>query len=176
MTRETDRMLTLIGDMLKLSELENTQNLNPVSLSLAKVVDEVQEALTTVIDEKAVLVECSGDAEVCAEQEHIYELVKNLMENAIRYNEQGGRVFVTMEDGKKGARLIVADDGIGISPEEQSRIFERFYRVEKSRSLRSGGTGLGLSIVKHICALYDWKLSLRSKPGIGTEVTVTFSH
>jgi two-component system phosphate regulon sensor histidine kinase PhoR len=110
---------------------------------------------------------------VNAGPEHVYELVKNLVENAVRYSNHGGSVSVKIESGNNCARLLVADDGIGISPEEQSRIFERFYRVEKSRSVRSGGTGLGLSIVKHICALYDWKLSLKSKLGVGTEVTVT---
>ena len=173
-TRETKRMLTLIGDMLKLSELENTQSINPVPVSLAKIADEVKAALSSVIKEKAITVETIGDAVINAEHEHGYELVKNLVENAVRYNDLGGRVSVTIESGKKGAWLFVSDDGIGISPEEQTRIFERFYRVEKSRSQLSGGTGLGLSIVKHICALYGWKLSLKSKLGVGTEVTVTF--
>jgi len=172
--RETDRMLTLIGDMLKLSELENTKGITPVDVSLAKVVNEVQDSLSTAINEKAIIFEATGDAEVSAEPEHVYELIKNLIENAVRYNDQGGRVTVTIESDKKGSWLFIFDDGIGISPEEQTRIFERFYRVEKSRSVRSGGTGLGLSIVKHICALYDWKLSLKSKPGVGTEVSVMF--
>ena len=175
-SRETERMLTLIGDMLKLSELENTQGVSPVPVQLAQIVDEVREALAPVISEKAIAFETAGDAVVNAEQGHIYELVKNLVENAVRYSNQGGRVSVTIESDKKGALLYVFDDGIGISPEEQTRIFERFYRVEKSRSVRSGGTGLGLSIVKHICALYDWKITLKSKPGVGTEVTVAFGE
>ena len=173
-SRETERMLTLIGDMLKLSELENTQGINHVPVSLAKVVSEVREALSPAINEKSIKFETAGDAVVDAEQEHIYELVKNLVENSVRYNDQGGRVSVSIEEDRKGAWLFVFDDGIGIPPEEQTRIFERFYRVEKSRSQRSGGTGLGLSIVKHICALYGWKLSLKSKPGVGTEVTIAF--
>ena len=172
-TRETERMLTLIGDMLKLSELENTQTANLAPTSLAKAVGEVQTVLSSVISEKSITFETAGDAIVNAGPEHVYELVKNLVENAVRYSNHGGSVSVKIESGNNCARLLVADDGIGISPEEQSRIFERFYRVEKSRSVRSGGTGLGLSIVKHICALYDWKLSLKSKLGVGTEVTVT---
>jgi len=172
--RETERMITLIGDMLKLSELENTQAVSPVSVSLAKMVDEVHEALLPVINEKSISFETAGDAEINAEQGHAYELVKNLVENAVRYSNQGGRVSVTAGSGKKSAWLLVSDDGVGISPEDQTRIFERFYRAEKSRSQRNGGTGLGLSIVKHICVLYDWKLSLKSRPGIGTEVTVVF--
>lgn len=76
-------------------------------------------------------------------------------------------------DGQN-TRLTVSDNGIGIPPEEQTRIFERFYRLEKSRSQRNGGTGLGLSVVKHICSLYGWKLSLKSQLGVGTEIRVTF--
>jgi len=174
--RETERMITLIGDMLKLSELENTQTVSPVSVSLAKVICEVHEALSPMINEKSITFETSGDAGVSAEQGHVYELVKNLVENAVRYNDKGGRVSVTVESDRKNTRLLVFDDGIGISPEEQTRIFERFYRAEKSRSQKNGGTGLGLSIVKHICALYDWKLSLKSKLGIETEVTVEFNN
>jgi two-component system phosphate regulon sensor histidine kinase PhoR len=175
-TRETDRMLSLIGDMLKLSELENTQSINPVPVPLAKIVNEAVELLSTSINEKSISIEITGDATVTAEPGHIYELAKNLIENAVRYNNQGGHVSVTIERSKQNARLYVFDDGIGISPEEQTRIFERFYRVEKSRSQRNGGTGLGLSIIKHICALYDWKLSLKSKLGVGTEVTVVFNE
>ena len=174
-TRETDRMLALIGDMLKLSELESTQVVKVESASLLKVVGEVRETLSAVITEKAITVEIIGDGIIDAEPEHIYELVKNLVENAVRYNNQGGRVSVTIESSKKGTALFIYDDGIGISPKEQDRIFERFYRVEKSRSQKNGGTGLGLSIVKHICALYGWKLSLKSKLGVGTEITVVFS-
>lgn len=171
--RETDRMLSLIGDMLQLSELETTKALNPVSVSLAAVAAEVLGTLSPAIAEKAVTFEIEGDAMVSAEPAHIYELMKNLMENAVRYNHQGGRVAVTLT-GNGAARLVVSDNGIGISPDEQARIFERFYRVEKSRSQRGGGTGLGLSIVKHICALYGWELSLTSRLGVGTDITVVF--
>ena len=173
-SRETDRMLTLISDMLKLSELGTTEAINPVSVSLSKVVDEVCDALAPAIGEKAITIESVGDASISAEQGHVYDLIKNLVENAIRYNNQGGRVTISIEKAKKSAYLFIFDDGIGISPEEQTRIFERFYRVEKSRSQKSGGTGLGLSIVKHVCALYGWKLTLKSKLGIGTEVSVEF--
>lgn len=173
-TRETDRMLSLICDMLKLSELENTQDITPASVSLAKVVNEAYEAVSIVVSEKSIIYEIDGDGTVTAKPEHIYELIKNLIENAVRYSNQGGKVSVKIENNKKAVLLIISDNGIGISPDEQTRIFERFYRVERSRSGRSGGTGLGLSIVKHICALYDWKLSLKSKLGVGTEITVIF--
>ena len=176
-TRETDRMLSLISDMLKLSELEHTQNqsINCVPVELEKIVSEVRETLSAAIGEKSVNFETVGTGLVEADPGHVYELVKNLAENAVRYNNQGGRVSLTIESDNKNTWLHVFDDGIGISPEEQSRIFERFYRVEKSRCDLSGGTGLGLSIVKHICALYGWKLSLKSKLGVGTEVMVKFN-
>ena len=175
-TRETDRMLALIGDMLKLSELESAQKINPVSVSLAKVAIDVCDTLSSVIAQKNLTLDIIGDGAIDAEPEHIYELVKNLVENAVRYNNQGGKVSVTIESSKKNTWLFVSDNGIGISPKEQDRIFERFYRVEKSRSQKSGGTGLGLSIAKHICALYGWTLSLKSNLGIGTEVTVMFGR
>jgi len=172
--RETDRMLTLISDMLKLSELESAKNVTPVAVSLSNIVNEVQEALAPTIAEKEISLELIGEATIMAEQGHVYDLVKNLIENAVRYNNQGGRVSVTIENDKNKTWLFIFDDGIGIPPEEQSRVFERFYRVEKSRSQKNGGTGLGLSIIKHICVLYNWNLSLKSKLGIGTEVTVEF--
>jgi len=175
-TRETDRMLSLIVDMLKLSELKNTQEINRESVPLAKTVNEAREALSAIIEKKAIIFEITGDAEVTAEPGHVYELVKNLIENAVRYNNERGSVSIIIENYKNAPQLMIIDNGIGISPEEQSRIFERFYRVERSRSPRNGGTGLGLSIVKHICALYDWRLSLKSKLGIGTEILVVFNE
>jgi len=163
-------MLKLISDMLKLSELEHEQSIDPVDVSLLDVLNEISETMAATINEKAITFEVIGDGKVTAEQSHVYELAKNLIENAIRYNNQGGTVSVYIGGGK----LIISDNGIGIPPEEQTRIFERFYRIEKSRSEKNGGTGLGLSIAKHICALYGWELSLKSKQGVGTEVTVTF--
>ena len=173
-TRETSRMMSLIGDMLRLSELENTQETETVPVSLAKMINEAGEAISTAVQEKAITFTTKGDALVMTEPNHIFEVVKNLIENAVRYNNQNGKVSVKVESNKKGARMTISDNGIGISPEEQTKIFERFYRVEKSRSAQSGGTGLGLSIVKHICTLYGWKLSLKSKLGVGTDVVVEF--
>jgi two-component system phosphate regulon sensor histidine kinase PhoR len=169
-TRETNRMLSLIGDMLKLSELESLQAITPVPVSLGDVINDVKDTMSTAMSEKAISLEVVGDATVIAEQGHIYELVKNLVENSVRYNSQGGKVWVTVQSNG----IVVSDNGIGIPLEDRSRIFGRFYRVEKSRSVLNGGTGLGLSIVKHICALYDWRVSLKSKIGEGTEVTVEF--
>jgi two-component system phosphate regulon sensor histidine kinase PhoR len=172
--RETDRMLLLVSDMLKLSELENMHELNPLPISLATITNEIQHDLSTSIHEKSITLKIEGDATIQAESKHVYELLKNLIENSVRYNNQNGKVFVKIENEKGHVQLIVSDDGIGISSEDQTRIFERFYRVEKSRSQKNGGTGLGLSIVKHICVLYGWELSLQSKLGVGTEVRVVF--
>ena len=174
-TRETDRMMSLIADMLKLSELENTQDIKQVFVSVADVTREVSEMLSTSIEAKAISFSATGDTVVSAEKDHVYELVKNLVENAVRYNDQGGTVSVVIKDDESCSSLLVSDNGIGIPPEEQAWVFERFHRVEKSRSQRNGGTGLGLSIVKHICTLYGWKVSLKSKLGVGTDVTVVFS-
>jgi two-component system phosphate regulon sensor histidine kinase PhoR len=174
-TRETERMLLLIGDMLKLSELDYSKSVVPSTIWLPGVINEVRDSVSAITDEKSIVFESCGDCMVTVEQRHIYELVKNLIENAVRYTNNGGKVTAVIENDKKGKRLIVSDNGIGIPAEDRSRIFERFYRVEKSRSEQNGGTGLGLSIVKHICVLYDWKLSLKSKVGVGTEVIVEFS-
>ncbi|MCL2223444.1 MAG: ATP-binding protein [Defluviitaleaceae bacterium] len=173
-SRETNRMMSLISDMLKLSELENTDEKNPAPVSLDAVINEVKETCMPVINEKSIIFEVQGNAKVLSEPKHMYEIVKNLIENAIRYNSEGGKVTVKIEERNKSIQLSVTDNGIGISPAEQAKIFERFYRVEKSRSAEGGGTGLGLAIVKHICALYNWKLSLKSKLGVGTTVTVEF--
>jgi len=175
-TRETNRMLVLIADMLKLSELESTLDVKATPVSLRKIADEVHEMLFVAISEKSITFDLTGNALINADPEHVYELVKNLIENAVRYSNPGGKVSVKIEKSKRLTRLAVIDNGIGISPGEQSRIFERFYRIEKSRSGRGGGTGLGLSIVKHVCSLYGWNLSLKSKPGMGTEMAVEFAN
>ena len=104
------------------------------------------------------------------------ELLWNLCDNAIRYNKENGMVKVQIEKQKERVNLIVSDTGIGISAEHQDRIFERFYRVDKSRSKETGGTGLGLAIVKHIVAQHDAKLFLESTPGEGTKITISFRN
>jgi two-component system phosphate regulon sensor histidine kinase PhoR len=101
-------------------------------------------------------------------------MVYNLVENAIKYNKEGGTVLVTVRMADAGPRLTVEDTGIGIPYESQSRVFERFYRVDKSHSKEIGGTGLGLSIVKHGAKYHDAQVSLSSEPGKGTEITVQF--
>lgn len=172
--KEADRMLALIDDMLKLSELETGQKPILEDVSLAAVAKDVVESLTPTMNEKHVTVTLEGDGCVKAAQPHVYELVKNLAENAVKYNVDGGQVNIEILERKFATVLTVTDTGIGIDQKDQSRIFERFYRVEKSRSRATGGTGLGLSIVKHVCLIYNADISLKSKLGVGTTVTVTF--
>ena len=109
-----------------------------------------------------------------ANRQMMEELLYNLCDNAIRYNRENGSVLVEVAPTEENAMLRVSDTGIGISKEHQERIFERFYRVDKSRSKSTGGTGLGLAIVKHIIAIHKAKLDLKSEKGKGTQITVLF--
>lgn len=173
--KEIDRVTNLLSDMLDLSKIENSslQSENLTDVDVLEVALEVKDGLSRLCEEKKVTLSVEGKGTVKAEKEHIYELIKNLAENGVRYNTEGGSVKIKISDGK-GVKIAVDDDGIGIDPVHQSRIFERFYRVDKSRSRASGGTGLGLAIVKHICELYGAEISLKSKLGSGTSVTIIF--
>lgn len=102
------------------------------------------------------------------------ELIENLTQNAIRYNNSGGKVDISISQKDERAMLVVKDNGIGIPASEQGWVFERFYRVDKSRSKATGGTGLGLAIVKYIADIHDAKIELDSAPGVGTTISVTF--
>ncbi|MBP5253447.1 MAG: hypothetical protein J6Z21_06595, partial [Lachnospiraceae bacterium] len=106
----------------------------------------------------------------------LYEMVYNLCDNAIKYNFPGGKVIMETLTDEKSTRLIVEDTGIGIPPEHQKRVFERFYRVDRSHSKEIGGTGLGLSIVKHGAMYHDAEVSMESTPGKGTRITITFPN
>lgn len=172
--KEVNRVVSLIDDMLNLSKLETTKTPIVEKVDLIAVAREAEESISALARDKNVNIEISGEGTVEMEKDHAYELVKNLMENAVRYNEDGGHVFVSVDEKTDKVTLKVKDDGIGINEENQSRIFERFYRVNKSRSRETGGTGLGLSIVKHVAELYGAKLTLSSTLGAGTEITVSF--
>lgn len=172
--KEVNRVVSLIDDMLNLSKLETTKTPIVEKVDLVAVAYDAEESISALARAKNVNIEISGEGVVEMEKDHAYELVKNLMENAVRYNEDGGHVFVSVDEKADKVTLKVKDDGIGIDEENQSRIFERFYRVNKSRSRETGGTGLGLSIVKHVAELYDAKLTLSSTLGAGTEITVSF--
>ncbi len=173
--KETDRIILLINDMLNLSKLEALKSPVLENVDLNAVSQEVTESLSSLSKQKNIKVTIEGTANVLMEKEHSIELIKNLVENAIRYNHKNGNVKVILSENEKQSILIVSDDGIGIDEENQQRIFERFYRVNKSRSRETGGTGLGLAIVKHICTLYHAELSLKSKLGVGTTIKIVFN-
>ena len=169
-------MLSLIDDMLNISKLENScLDMSALTdIKLENIANEVANSLKLLSDSKNISVSVTGHAVLKAEKEHMFELIKNLAENAVRYNNNGGHVDISLSDRKDKTVISVIDNGIGIDAQHQGRIFERFYRVDKSRSRSTGGTGLGLSIVKHICELYNAEISLKSRLGLGTEITVSF--
>lgn len=174
--KSAGRLLTLINDVIRLSELDDSKNseaLEPVNLldSARACVSMLQISA----EKHHVTLFAEGEsAVIMATRQMVEEVLYNLCDNAIRYNRENGSVFVTVEDRLDTAVLTVKDTGIGIPKEHQERIFERFYRVDKSRSKSTGGTGLGLAIVKHILLKLNAELSLKSEPGKGTEITVTF--
>ena len=172
--KETDRVVKLIGDMLDLSRLETVTADAKEPVDVSKVAGEIKESLAPLAEKKEVSVSLSGNCTVFAEKEHVTELVKNLLENAVRYNEAGGKAEVILSETAEQSIVTVKDNGIGIAKEDQGRLFERFYRVNKSRSRETGGTGLGLAIVKHVAERYGAELRLTSTPGVGTTVTVAF--
>jgi two-component system phosphate regulon sensor histidine kinase PhoR len=175
--RETERMQELLDDMLKLSRLEHTESPDEIqkeetdAFETARLVcDNLQKEAS----ERGVSLRAEGCGCVFANRQHIYELMKNLAENAVKYNKEGGYALISVREVKNGTIIQVSDNGIGVDAKHQSRIFERFYRVEQSRSRETGGTGLGLAIVKHIAELYGAELKLSSKTNEGTKITVFF--
>jgi len=175
--KESLRLGSLISDMLMLSKIENGEapekTLTEVSLDI--VASEIIGDLSEEIKKKNISTSIEGTAKITADQGMIYELVENLVSNAVKYNKDGGSVTISITDTDAGVCLQVKDTGIGIEKEHLPRLCERFYRVDKSHSKRIGGTGLGLAIVKHICAISDAELSIESEFGVGTTVTVVFS-
>ena len=171
--RESERLLYLINDIIRLSQIEEQEHVLSDKIDLLKTAHDVEEILRHKADNREVTMTIEGESvQIYGNQSYITELFLNLMDNAIKYNHEGGSLKVTVgiEDGK--AVAVFSDTGIGISDEHQSRIFERFYRVDKSRSKKIGGTGLGLSIVKHIVAYHSGEISLESEPEKGTTITV----
>lgn len=170
--RESNRMLSLITDVITLSELEERAVMEHAeTVDLYAIAREATETLKSAAMARGVSVQISGGpTPVRGVRSLLSELVYNLLDNAIRYNRANGTVSVRTAD----RTLTVRDTGIGIPKRFQSRIFERFFRVDKSRSKTTGGTGLGLAIVKHVCEQHGAAIRLSSAEGIGTEITVTF--
>ncbi|MDD7607846.1 MAG: ATP-binding protein [Candidatus Enterosoma sp.] len=173
---ESLRLASLISDMLKLSKLENGKDIDMVlsPVDVKAVADEVALELASELKKKNITLEVKGAGTVLADNKKIFELVENLCSNAIHYNVENGKITVEISEDKKETKITVADTGIGIEKENIPRLCERFYRVDKSRSKKTGGTGLGLAIVKHICALYNAELSIESEIGIGTTISIVF--
>ena len=173
--REAERLLHLVQDIINLSQLDEGMPMPREQVDMLPVLRETAAGLASAAEEKRVTLEVTGeDCVVSAVPRLLGEIVFNLMDNAIRYNVPGGSVTASCRREGAGAVLTVSDTGIGIPPEHQQRVFQRFYRVDKSHSRASGGTGLGLAIVKHAAEVQGAEIRLESTPGKGTTVMVTF--
>ena len=174
--KEASRLVTLIEDIIRLSQLDEGTDMPISEVSLGHVVNEVCETLFDAATSKNISLSWSVvDGTMYGVKRLLYEMVYDLCDNAIKYNRSGGSVKITVFEDDTNVRLEVADTGIGIPTEHQERVFERFYRVDKSHSKQSGGTGLGLSIVKHAVAYHHGKIALESEANKGTVITVEFS-
>ena len=174
---EAARLVTLIDDIIRLSQLDEGDAMPTEPVDLLAVSQEAAENLHDAAAARDVMVSVTGQPAVLpGVRRLIYEIVYNLCDNAIKYNRDGGRVDVTVAADAGGSSITVADTGIGIAPEHQARVFERFYRVDKSHSKASGGTGLGLSIVKHAVQYHHGRIELESTPGTGTTIRVVFPN
>ena len=173
---EAQRMIRLVEDIIRLSNLdEGATELAREEADLCKIAEKAVESLSPAAEKENVSVEFSGEkAELSGIPQLLSAIVYNLTDNAIKYNHSGGKVFVSVTNVPDGVLLSVKDTGIGIPKDQQERVFERFYRVDKSHSKEVGGTGLGLSIVKHAAKLHGAKITLDSEPGKGTEIAVLF--
>lgn len=173
--QEAARLVNLIEDVIRLSHLDEGVELPKEDVDILDIAEEIAESLELAAKEKQVTISVSGDhCTFPGVRGLVFEIVQNLCSNAVKYNVQGGRVDVTVKKQEHHVVLTVADTGIGIPKEHCSRVFERFYRVDKSHSKATGGTGLGLSIVKHAAQYHNADISLQSTPGEGTVISVTF--
>ena len=174
--QESQRMIRLVEDIIKLSCLdEGAGDMKREDTDLYALAHQAVESLAVQAENAGVTVSLSGGSAVInGIPQLLGGIVYNLCDNAIKYNRPGGHVYVTVSPEAEDVLLRVKDDGIGIPPEHQSRVFERFYRVDKSHSREVGGTGLGLSIVKHAARIHNAKIELKSAPGAGTDITVRF--
>ena len=172
---EAQRLVTLIDDIIRLSQLDEGDEMPTETVDLREIAQEAAEDLRGAAEKKHVSLSLEGEAApVTGVRRLLYEIVYNLCDNAVKYNVDGGGVSIRVEQDGQTASVTVADTGTGIAPEHQGRIFERFYRVDKSHSKASGGTGLGLSIVKHAVQYHHGSIELQSAPGKGTTVRVFF--
>ena len=175
--KEASRLVTLIDDIIRLSQLDVGTKMPREDVSLRELSEEVCETLNDAAKMKNISLEVTGDDGVIhGVQRLLYEVVYNLCDNAIKYNHPGGSVKVNVSQKSDAVLLSVQDTGIGIAPEHQDKVFERFYRVDKSHSKQSGGTGLGLSIVKHAVQYHHGKITVESALNQGTMISILFEN
>ncbi len=173
--KEAARLVSLIEDIIRLSQLDEGVEIPHEDVDLFALSQEVAASLQAVGQQRGICIRTEGEmCVVSGVRRLLYEIVYNLCDNAVKYNVDGGTVEIRVSAEGGRSVLSVSDTGIGIPAEHQSRVFERFYRVDKSHSKLSGGTGLGLSIVKHAVQYHNAELELQSRPGQGTTITVTF--
>ena len=173
---ETARLKRLIEDLLVLSDIESRRDSEQQEFDVSTAIMNTVEALRPIADDKqiTILMDLDEGCSIRGSVDRFRQMMVNLIENAIKYSDKDSRIWVNAKDKDGQLTISVRDEGIGIAPEHHDRLFERFYRVDKSRSKKAGGTGLGLSIVKHIAVLLGAKLSVESQVGEGTTFYVIF--
>ena len=171
--KEASRLVTLIEDILRLSQLDEGRQMPSEQVDLFELADEVRSVLEGACEAKHINMKLMGEhVSIDGVKRLLYEIIYNLCDNAVKYNTEGGIADIDISSDEKNAYITVRDSGIGIPQDQQERVFERFYRVDKSHSKESGGTGLGLSIVKHAVSYHNGTVSMKSEPGNGTEIRV----
>lgn len=169
---DSKRLLNLIEDIMKISGLESEEAFSREEIKLKELIKDILRAQRNLIDEKNIAVSLDGDGLVYENKTMMWELFANIINNGLKYNKDGGKLDIKISEDEKNYEVSIVDTGIGIPSKDLARIFERFYRVDKSRSRKIGGTGLGLSIVKHVLQSIDGKLEISSKLGMGTSFKV----
>ena len=172
--KEASRLVTLIEDIIRLSQLDEGRQMPSEQVDLFELADEVKSVLEGAREAKHINMKLMGEhVSIDGVKRLLYEIIYNLCDNAVKYNNEGGIADIDISSDEKNAYITVRDSGIGIPQDQQQRVFERFYRVDKSHSKESGGTGLGLSIVKHAVSYHNGTVSMKSEPGNGTEIRVS---
>lgn len=169
---DSKRLLNLIEDIMKISGLETEETFSREEIKLKELIKDILRSQRNLIDEKNIAVSLEGDGLVFENKTMMWELFANIINNGLKYNKDGGKLDIKISEDEKHYEVLIVDTGIGIPSKDLARIFERFYRVDKSRSRKIGGTGLGLSIVKHVLQSIDGKLEISSKLGMGTSFKV----
>jgi len=175
---ETSRLKRLIEDLLVLSDIENKKEVSYNTFDVKVEIEQTVETLELIAKKKNVslITELADNVQLTGSSDRFCQMMVNLIENAIKYSDEGKRVWIRSHESDGRIHISVKDEGIGIAEDHLDRLFERFYRVDKSRSTKAGGTGLGLSIVKHIAVLFDAELRVESQVGKGTVFHVIFKR